>query len=502
MDRDNPQPFLSLPSELIYHILTFLSLRDLLSVSQVDHALHEHSLQDTLWQPFVQSHVSGTTLSKPDNITWRELYRTHHPYWFIPQNKLWFADNPHTGKLLIARYNHRLNIIEAYMLVAERRQPAFTHWDWNPEAIIHTFSPRIQLDANQPVIRLDADGYGRAVGEKGYRLKREIPMNITGDPPGASAGIYSQLILTRPLPEPAITEATKVWPPSIIPSPHRTRTESSTQFRDLGHRPSKLSELSTSTFRLRKWIEFSSRPRGVSMRIGEDVRTYATLPAECYTPTKEKPWQGIWCGDYSGHGCEFLLVTQPDDPAPLPARAEWVMLNREREGSVSSAGSWSTAPSSAPNPADQNWGLVDEQEGIAGSLNLEDSVATLLAPSSPRDSTPAQASPHPEADCIYKGRIEAIKLTGDPNIPRGEYTFIAPDIGPNGLVRIASEDIFKGARVVKSVGHIAARDFRDDDYIVSQLILISPNRLAQYWETFGHVSFYQRVDIDEFTKVP
>jgi hypothetical protein len=40
-----------------------------------------------------------------------------------------------------------------------------------------------------------------------------------------------------------------------------------------------------------------------------------------------------------------------------------------------------------------------------------------------------------------------------------------------------------------------------DNYTTSQLILISHDRLAQYWETFGHVSFYQRVDIDAFTRV-
>lgn len=40
-----------------------------------------------------------------------------------------------------------------------------------------------------------------------------------------------------------------------------------------------------------------------------------------------------------------------------------------------------------------------------------------------------------------------------------------------------------------------------DNYMASQLILISHNRIAQYWETFGHVSFYERVDIDSFTKV-
>lgn len=34
----------------------------------------------------------------------------------------------------------------------------------------------------------------------------------------------------------------------------------------------------------------------------------------------------------------------------------------------------------------------------------------------------------------------------------------------------------------------------------SQLILISHNRLAQFWVDFGHISFFERVDIDSFLK--
>ncbi|CAO2657130.1 Nn.00g032560.m01.CDS01 [Neocucurbitaria sp. VM-36] len=493
MDAEVPL-LLALPSELIHHILSHLDLSDLLSVGLVNRALNDHSAQDTLWQPFVQAQIPASTVSKPANQTWRALFKQHHPYWFLAKRKIWFADIAHTGKLLIARYDHRINAIEAYALVAERRQPTFQTWDYNPDAIIHTFSPRVQLDLNAPVLRLNAESYEHATGDIGHRLQKEIPMNVFDGTLRSSVGIYSRLLLTRPWPQSITTEATPVWPPLTLPSTERTRNDAPPSgYRQASSKPATLDQLSTSTFRLRKWMEFAPRPHGVSMRIGEDISTWATLPEECYTPTPQKPWQGIWCGDYAGHGCEFLAIMQPDDPRPLPERAEWALRARERDGSVSSAGSWSTAPTDAALSGDE-----DEPQTAD---DLEDSVATLQAALHERDSISTANDLAEEDETVYQGRIEAVKLTGDPNIPRGQYTFIAPDIGPSGLLRVATEDIFKGARIVKSVGHIAANGFRDDNYMTSQLILISHDRLAQYWETFGHVSFYQRVDIDAFTRV-
>jgi hypothetical protein len=454
MDTANLPPFLELPSELVHHILGYLPLTDLLTVGLVNRAVHEHTLQDTLWQPFVQEQVP-CIVPKPANFTWRELFIQHHPYWFLAKKKIWFADNPHTGKLLIARYDHRINAIEAYTLVAERRQPTFQTWEYNPEAIIHTFSPRIQLDLNAPVVRLDADAYERAIGFVGHRLQKEIPMNVSYELSPSTARLYSRLMLARPWPKDITTVATPVWPPLTLPSPARTRNDPPpSAFRQPAQKPATLAELSTSNFRIRKWMEFASRPHGVSMRIGEDISTWGTLPEECYTPTPQKPWQGIWCGDYAGHGCEFLVVMQPDDPQPLPERAEWAMRSRERDGSVSSDGSWITAPTDAA--------LSGDEDDFETADDLEDSVATLQEAFSGSDvECQSEQVATQEDEAIYRGRIEAVKLTGDPNIPRGEYTFIAPDIGRNGLLRVASEQMFKGARIVKSVGHIAARGFRD-----------------------------------------
>jgi hypothetical protein len=139
-----------------------------------------------------------------------------------------------------------------------------------------------------------------------------------------------------------------------------------------------------------------------SVHIGEEVTTYSTLDPSLYTPTKTKPWRGIWVGDYSGHGCEFLLLNQPDDP---PATDEELDLVRE------------------PSESNEEW----EQR----RLNAR----------------------------VYRGRLEAIKLTGDPNVPRGEYTFVADDLGPDGFVCVSSDPPFTGSRVVRSKGHIAETGF-------------------------------------------
>jgi hypothetical protein len=112
-----------------------------------------------------------------------------------------------------------------------------------------------------------------------------------------------------------------------------------------------------------------------------------------YTPTKEKPYQGIWVGDYSAHGCEFLLF-----------------LQRDRDDEASSP---SDEPETGPD------------------------------------------------EIVQKGSLEAIKLTGDPNVPRGQISFIAPDIGPGGVVRVAEEALFRGCRIVRSRGHVAGLGFRD-----------------------------------------
>lgn len=498
-------PLFNLPSELILQVLSYLEPLDLVQVAQTCKRLHPHSYDDQIWLPLVNRHAVDSITDPKPMQTFRELYIAHHPHWFLTANKVWFADSEPSGKLLISRYDHSTGSIVGYAVVAKRGTHTLQIWERDRQVIIHSFNPTVSLDLHQPVLKLDADSMrtddqpNQNPSDRGYapssRYSKEILMETFSE-----AGLYGSFMFCRTLPEAAISEGTQVWPPLRFPASARTRNESRDGFSSAGHRPTKLSEISQNNFRLRKWVEYTGRRSGpsmtplstpngfsaalgmagsyittsirnrigggVSIRMPEDITTYATIPESCYTPTPEKPWQGIWCGDYSGHGCEFLVIRQPDkeNERPLPGGMEWLSqwFRGDRRGSSSSSGSRASGeertthtelPEGAP-PISALYEVDDDGDFV----QIEGGSS---AAHSPPQSTGQVTSEYRD---VPSGRLEAIKLTGDPNIPRGEYTFIAPDIGGGGFVRIADEALFRGARIVRSAGHIAAHGFRAGQY--------------------------------------
>ncbi|PMD12000.1 hypothetical protein NA56DRAFT_58259 [Hyaloscypha hepaticicola] len=436
----NGSPLLRLPSELIDLVLSFLGPIDLVAVSSTCKLLSGHGKSDLSWQRHVQENIPGVTLTSPFPCnTYRELYISHDPHWFLPKYKIWFCDYFLTGKIIITRFDARRGCIDGYRLVAERLPPTFTPWEADDHVLIHSFKPRCRLHMDQPVLHLDALSLesvmsSSAQTKPGHRFCAETPMRIDER---NNHSVFSNLLLTKPV---EVRPNMQLWPPPTIPARERVRNASQEAFVGAGHKPQNRKEMSDQAFRIRRWMEMHASSHALGLHLGEEVYTYATLDPKLYTPTEEKPFRGIWVGDYSGHGCEFLLMNQPDNEEPFD------------EASVVQA----------DDETLEEWEVRKKEERI------------------------------------YRGSIEAIKLTGDPNVPRGEYTFIADDISKTGFVRTATEKQFHGARIVKSRGHVAARMFQDDKYIESQLIMVSHNTLAQYWVGFGHISFYERVNIDQF----
>lgn len=162
-------------------------------------------------------------------------------------------------------------------------------------------------------------------------------------------------------------------------------------------------------------------------------------------PSAEKPWQGIWCGDYNSHGCEFLLLTQPDEKHARPLPEGLDLLSEWFSGSRTEAAAISTLE-------EQTDEVVEERAIIEAGIN---------AAFSSHDWDTRHPDTSPNLEEMPSGRLEGIKLTGDPNVPRGQFSFVVPDIGRNGLIRVADEQPFTGSRVVRSAGHIAQRGFQE-----------------------------------------
>jgi hypothetical protein len=59
--------------------------------------------------------------------------------------------------------------------------------------------------------------------------------------------------------------------------------------------------------------------------------------------------------------------------------------------------------------------------------------------------------------------LEVIKIQGDPNVPRGEYSFVFPDIST--IHRRCTEVEFDGFTTTLGYGQIAGTFFRDATWI-------------------------------------
>ncbi|KAI1759307.1 F-box domain-containing protein [Hypoxylon sp. FL1150] len=449
-------PFLDLPSELIDAIFSWLTPLELATVSQACRVLRNHANFDSQWKQHVLSNLPEHRITTPYPCkTWRELYISHDPYWFLTKHKLWFCDRELTGQVIIVRYDERRGCIEGYQLLATRDRDGSEPWLADQDVHIHYFEPTVKLHLDKPILQLNVDSLdniarGRSASFRHFFSEQPMRINNGTDPR------ISNFLLAKPLSKQALAGRMAnefphgyVWPSPAIPARHRVTGQPAgvhplatsvnyTRSTAAMWQPRTRSEASDQIFRIRQWMELG--PPTLGVHSAEEVVTYSTLDPVLYTPTAEKPWRGIWVGDYSGHGCEFLLINQlavegEEDEKPLTK-------------------------------------LEGETEAAFEERFLNERV--------------------------YRGRLEAVKLTGDANVPRGEYTFVADDLGEEGFIGIAQEPPFQGARVVKSKGHIAHLGFANDKYIESQLLLLSHNRLAQYWVGFGHISFFERVGIDEF----
>ena len=97
----------ALPSELIFHVLSFLAPTTLAILSATSKHLRVEGQNDLLWEAFVREKVPvQEPFPLPSQVkSWRDLYICHHPYWFLPRHKIWHADNVYSGDVMLARFD-------------------------------------------------------------------------------------------------------------------------------------------------------------------------------------------------------------------------------------------------------------------------------------------------------------------------------------------------------------------------------------------------------------
>ncbi|KAH6877152.1 hypothetical protein B0T10DRAFT_194281 [Thelonectria olida] len=472
----SPKELLGLPRELIDMIVLNLSAFDLVTLSATCRKLRGYAISDKYWRPIVQENVPGVTLTEPGACeSFRDLYVAHDRLWFLPKYKIWFTEHLDMhGKLIIVRFDPRRGAIDGYQLVS--RNTGRSSQDWHMDGVtvsVPEFKPQVSLHLDQPILHF---GIQRPEAEQLFtqrpdanRYADEIPMQLDD----RMNSMYRNFRLATSMDEDVVQSCfllgypyRRVWPPPAIPSSHHICSA-------LLDRPSTRSEVYDRAFQIHTWAQMSgpSTSRRIfphlaplignasptmlvdnyrvsavandfGVRMGESIVSFATLDPYLYTPTPLKPWRGIWIGDYNGHGTELILIHQPDDEKV---------------------------------PTDMELGI--ERRGTETDAEWEARRTDVL---------------------IHQGRLEAIKLTGDPNVPRGEHTFIVDDLSNNGHVEHATDEPFYGVRMVRSQGHVAETNFYNEKYIETRLLLISHDRLAQYWIEFESVCFLERVDIDSF----
>jgi hypothetical protein len=478
-----------LPAELIDCILLYLSVVDLVSVSATCHALYTIATSEHIWHTHVQENVPGVRITSPYPLkSYRALYGAHDPRWFLPKYKIWFSDMPGLiGRLVVVRYDQRRGCIEGYQLLSRNDDVSEQVWEADPTVRIQNFEPRHKLHLDRPILHLAAslpgklsqeeqqvgsikvinlrwtdedDPLSRLEKRRGTRFRSGVPMELGANDATRSHFMHAQALSHEDADRIVASHFpySGLWPPPTVPAPHRVTGANPygegewPRFDDDPPRHRK--EISDRCFRIRTFfngpetsltlMNFIARTieDPIPLHFGGQLATYATLDPHLYTPTAEKPYRGIWVGDYSVHGCEYVFLHQPDD-----------------------------------DPGDH----FDPE-----SLVREDG-----------ESDEAFAQRKVNAT-VYRGRLEAIKLTGDPHVPRGELTFSVDDLGEAGFLGVLEDPPFTGARVVRSRGHVAGQGFIEDDFLSSRLFLISHDCIAQYWERFRHISFFKRVDIDQF----
>ncbi|KAJ6256786.1 hypothetical protein Dda_8653 [Drechslerella dactyloides] len=420
---------LSLPSEIINNILFYLPEMSLYAVSLTCHALQSHSLTDSLWQNI----LGWPDLTSPYPYpSYRALHHALSPHLFL-RRKIFIGDNQFFGSVLATRYMPVSGSIEAFRVITT---PAIHHdvnwWSWDPTIPIYPYDTRVGL-WREADLKITPNFH-----ESGLRRIQPVCRG---------KGVFSSYVRAQAILKKDVYHQMAVWPPQTIPAETRVRNESATGFRS--------SAGSSMT------LAWSVNIDGEEIPVNEGERAFGrpggpVMQWSPYipTPTASKDPDARWKVDEARSKSGFLSTS-------AFRIKKWAVLSVNAEMDDPRIG-----------------------EDVETFAEVDEALWTPTKEYPYRGIWVGNYTPHAHELLLFhqpettggEKRLEVIKLTGDPNVPRGEYTWIIDDLSQPLRTADESEHEWPGAKVYKARGHIADHGFSMDRYVDIQVILPDPQR--------------------------
>ncbi|KAF3918240.1 hypothetical protein ABW21_db0200381 [Orbilia brochopaga] len=426
---------LSLPPEIIHQILSYLPEMSLYAASLTCHTLQTHSFTDSLWQGI----VDWPDLPSPHPyLTYRALHHSLAPHLYL-KRKVFIGDRQYFGSILVSKYMPLTGTLEAFNLTTTPgTQPEFTWWSWNTMVPIYPYDIKIGI-RDDPELKITPNCKASAA--------REIPIH--------RGGIFMSYLRAEAILKKDVYAQMAVWPPRTIPADTRVRNESATGFRSSVGTAGSFVRL-PSNISINGLVFVGRGGRGFNDLVGAAVDRSAFMPAST-TPPEVKDPNAKWRVDEVRSKSGF--------PSTSAFRIrKWAVLGDVIDGDLD--------------------GRPRMGENVETFAELDEALWTPTKEYPYRGIWIGNYTPHasefllfhqPETTGTQK-RLEVIKLTGDPNIPRGEYTWIVDDLSQPLRTADENEHEWPGAKVYLARGHIAEHEFQNDQFVDIQVILPDPLR--------------------------
>ncbi|KAK6349253.1 hypothetical protein TWF730_010004 [Orbilia blumenaviensis] len=431
-EPQNSCKLLSLPSEILHQILLYLPAISLYAISLTCHSLQTHSFTDELWENIVDS----PDLTSPHPyLTYRSLHHALAPHLYL-KRKIFIGDRQYFGSILVSKYMPLSGTLEAFSLTGtpSRDVSEFAVWTYDPDVMIGPFSPKVNI-REEPELKISPNSKASEDGE--------IPVSRRGI---LATYFRAEAILQRD-----VYSQMAVWPPRTIPADTRVRNESSNGFKGGAN----------------------SKQRGPFIRLPSNISINGTFVSV----------GGF--NDAMGAAVDRSAFIMPPSKDIKSEDEKWKLDEmKQKSGYLSEKAfrlrRWAVLGDSTGDL--ENRFRMGERVETFAELDEELWTPTLEYPY--RGIWVGDYGPHGTEFLLFhqpttsssQKRLEVIKLTGDPNIPRGEYTWIIDDLSQPLRTADEEETEWPGAKVYSARGHVAGHEFKDDKFVDVQAILPSPQK--------------------------